>query len=241
VCVAATPPGAHTCLWTVGHPKEENAQGVIAVENFHFKTRNYEIKQHFHQFGDVVQIVMMGKKAYVTFDRVKDAYEAALDGNGTLLQGKRLQVTQVDPSEVPAGGGHRWHRDDALRKKESMRSEMEYRARVEEERRQREREWEKDRKRRERDVEDRRRDRSRSRSRSRDRGHGRSRSPPDYSRGSRDSYDRRGRGDRDHDRRDRERDYGSARGRDGDSYGRSSGHGGGRSRDGYGGYRGDRR
>jgi len=169
------------------------------VQDFHHKTRVYELKQHFHQFGDVVEIVLVGKRAFITFDRKKDAVEAARDGNGGLLAGKRLRVTVVDAKARPAGFGLRWHRDDALRKKESMREDMERRQKWQEERRERERgrrQWQKER-------EDRRHGGSRGRSRSRERrdsfdggressryGRDRSRSPRSSSR-DRDQRDPR--------------------------------------------------
>lgn len=43
-----------------------------------------------------------------------------MDGNGSLLDGRRISVRMCKPSEKPRNAGVRWHRDDALKKKESM-------------------------------------------------------------------------------------------------------------------------
>lgn len=156
-------------------PQEEPT--CVSVSNMNYKTRLHEIKQHFHQFGDVVEICMGGKAAFITFDRSKDALEAERDGDGSLLMGRRISVVRKLSKEKPRSGV-RWHRDDALRKKESMRNEHEWRENAAAERRDRDRErrraqnqYEKERARRIKAREQERQEREqrrRSRSRSRD-------------------------------------------------------------------------
>lgn len=54
----------------------EGADCTIEVTNYHHKSRVYELKTYFLQFGDLVEVAVMGKSAYVTYERAKDAADA---------------------------------------------------------------------------------------------------------------------------------------------------------------------
>ena len=60
---------------------------TVEVTNYNTKTRVHEIKAHFLQFGDLVEVAMLGKSAYVTFERAKDAADAIRDGGVQPLLG----------------------------------------------------------------------------------------------------------------------------------------------------------
>lgn len=40
------------------------SQTTVEVQDFNGRTRLHELKAHFHQFGDVVEVALMGKKVY---------------------------------------------------------------------------------------------------------------------------------------------------------------------------------
>lgn len=197
----------------------------VIVSSIHSKTRLHELKQHFHQFGDVVEIIMIGNRAFLAFDRPKDASEAVMDGNGSLLMGRRLSVKLASDRDKPRGVGQKWHRDDALRKKEAKREELERRQKIEEEHWVREKERRKQRREREKQHEEERRQRDRHRDRSPSRSTGRDR---DRDHGRRHDRDRGRARVWDRDRsfgRDRDRDYDCNRNDNRDRYrDRSCGH-----------------
>jgi hypothetical protein len=83
---------------------------TICVSGYHNKTRIHELKQHFHQFGDLVEIVMRGNQAFLTFDREKDAEDAVLDGAAAPLNGRRLQVDFPTSTQIPVNGFHGGYR-----------------------------------------------------------------------------------------------------------------------------------
>lgn len=79
---------------------------TIRVTNYSPKTRIFEFKQHFHQFGDLVEIVIRGKETYLTFDRERDAADAVLDGSSAPLLGRRLHVEFARNFVTPQNGFH---------------------------------------------------------------------------------------------------------------------------------------
>ena len=84
-----------------------DAGATIVVANFHPKTRIHEMKQHFLQFGDLIEIALVGKQAFVTFERTKDANDALLDGALAPLNGKRLAISAAPADHRrPSGGFH---------------------------------------------------------------------------------------------------------------------------------------
>jgi hypothetical protein len=61
----------------------------------------HEMKQHFLQFGDLVEIALLGQHAFVTFERAKDANDAFLDGALAPLNGKRLAISMAPADYRP--------------------------------------------------------------------------------------------------------------------------------------------
>mmetsp|Transcript_69865 Transcript_69865/g.157910 ORF Transcript_69865/g.157910 Transcript_69865/m.157910 type:complete len:366 (-) Transcript_69865:326-1423(-) len=125
------------------HANPEDEHLTVIVTNFSHKTRVHDLKQHFMQFGDVCEVAIVAKQAFVSYDRPREASDALLDGASVHLMGAKLRVEYAPTTYKPnpgIRGANRWHRDEALRKKEAYRTEHEVRQQMADERRAREKE-----------------------------------------------------------------------------------------------------